>query len=250
MPRFLGRGGKDEGIAPLVQRKGHDLALRRGAPPFGEGLDVGHMAHALGRHHRAEGHHAREARAFGAEQGRTHHGVDAVRANECVQPGHFAAIGEGDVHALPRLRDLAGALAQLHLVQRKGIGQGRQQVRAVDGELGRAVFALGLVTHGQARGFLARVPVAADAVRGPCGAGAHGGGDVGAQAIEGAHGIGREVDVRAHAQELPALLEHQYFMPCLVQRIGCRQSANACSDDAYPQTRHGSCLLLVGSIRW
>ena len=165
MPGFLRRGGEDEGVAALIERKGHDLAVRSRSPPFGEGPDIGNMTHALGGHHGAKRHHTGKAWALCAKQGCAHHRMNPVRAYQCIQSIDSRAVGKFHGNTVIGLHNPVDAFGELHLLMGKGIGQRSQQVGAMDGELWRTVLTLGLIAHGQARCFLAVVPGAADTVR-------------------------------------------------------------------------------------
>ena len=59
----------------------------------------------------------------------------------------------------------------------------------------------------------------------------------GRQAVECAHGIGREVDVRAHTHELAGLLIDRDGVPLSTQSDGSRQAANAGTNNADVQTK-------------
>jgi hypothetical protein len=132
--------------------------------------------------------------------------------------------------AIALFADLLGALGKAHLLQREYFGQRCQQVGAVDGQLRCAVFLLGGVAHGQARGFLAAVPGAADAVGGTGSGTAHGLAD--AQAVQGPHRVGSEVDIRAHAQELLGLFIHHHLVASALQGDGGGQATDAGAQDS------------------
>ena len=165
MPAVLRRGREDEDVLAAIEREGHDLALRIRAPPLGEGAEVRHAGDTLGRHHGAVGHDAGEARALGAEHRGAHGRVDTVGADQHADARAAAVL---EVAALtPSLvrRNGLGPLAQRDALGREHVRQRGQQVGTVDGELRRTVALFGRVGHFEARGFLAGVVGAADAVR-------------------------------------------------------------------------------------
>ena len=161
--------------------------------------------------------------------------MDAVRAHQ-RRDGGPRAVGEGEMHARRVLRDPGGPLAEADALGGQRLLQRAQQVGAVQGELRGAVFRLRLAGHGQDRGFRARVPVAADAVRGAGAMLAQGRAD--AEPVQGAHGVGRQVDVGADAGEPARLLEDQDLAPGAVQRDGGSEAADAAADDADGGTGH------------
>ncbi|MNS47654.1 hypothetical protein D3C72_801920 [compost metagenome] len=230
-PAVLRHGGKHEDLAAAVEREGHDLAGRLGPPPLGEGAEVGHAGQLLRRHHGAVGHHASENRVFLAQQRGADDGVDAVGADQHVHILSIA-IGEAQRGAAPAVlrRDVGGLVCQPHAGARHGGFQRGHQVAPVHGQLRRAVALLGFVRHGQAGGFRAGVPGAADAVRGAGCRFAQRGAD--AQAVQCPHRVRREIDVRTNAREPRRLLVHHNIHAELAQGDGGGQSANAGTVDA------------------
>ncbi|MDT4855969.1 hypothetical protein FQZ97_903430 [compost metagenome] len=167
--------------------------------------------------------------------------MDAIGAHHHVERG-FAAVLEPQRHACIVLRERLQPLFELDVFEREVLGQRVDDVGAVDGDLRRAVLFFGDVAHAQARGLLARVPVAADAKGRARTAFANC--RARAQAVDGAHHVGREVDVRAHAREALGLLEHRDVMALLTQSDGGGQSAHAAAGNTDLQTAHGLLLQL------
>lgn len=117
----------------------------------------------------------------------------------------------------------------------------------MNGELRRAVFALGFFRHLQPRGFVAGVPNAADAMGRPRGGlfehGNH------TKAIERTHGIRRQVDIGADTPVIDCLLVNLGVVAGLTQRDSRRHAANATAGDADFQSRHGQLEYLVFNAR-
>ena len=83
-PIGLRRGGENKSLAPAVERKGNDLALRVGSPPFGEGLQIRHPGQPFSRHHGTKRDYAGKARVLGAEHRGAHRRVNPVGADQHV----------------------------------------------------------------------------------------------------------------------------------------------------------------------
>ncbi|MNF82947.1 hypothetical protein D3C84_652590 [compost metagenome] len=240
MPAVLSGGGEDENVPALIQRKGHDLALRGRPPPFGERLNVGHMRDAVGRHNGAIGDHSGKTWLLITEQRIAHHRMDAVSADQ--QIGEVAAaILEVQFDTVGGLQHALGALGKLHLFLREDIGQCGQQVGAVDGQLRRAVFLFGGIGHFQARGFHAAVPHPADPVSGTSSGNTHCWTDT--QAIQGMHGVRCQVDVGSDPQKGFGLFENGDVMADTVQGNGGGQSTDPGAGNGDIQRRHVRLLL-------
>ena len=135
-----------------------------------------------------------------------------------------AAILEMQFDTLPGLHHLLGTFAELHVFSGEHIGQCRQQIGAVDGQLRRAVFLFGGIGHFQARGFFAAVPHTADTVGGAGSRDAHCRADT--EAVEGTHGIGGQVDIGTDAQKGFGLLEYGDVVTGALQGNGGGQAAD------------------------
>ncbi|MNN22515.1 hypothetical protein D3C81_1358740 [compost metagenome] len=228
-PCFLCHRGKDKDVAAAVEREGDDLCGGIRAPPLGEGVQVRYAGQLFGGHHSAVCHHAGEDRAFLAEQGGAHRGVDAVGADQHVDT-LFRAVGKAQRGAGGVRDDCHRLVIQAHVrCGHRGLQRGHQ-VGPVHGELRGTVAALGVLLHRQARGFFTGIPDTADAVGGTRGGLAQRVAD--AQAVQRAHRVGREVDVRADAGKALRLFVNHRVQAELAQRDGRGQSADAGAVDA------------------
>ena len=107
------------------------------------------------------------------------------------------------------------------------------------GQLRRTIKFFRGISHCQPGRLLTGIPGSADAVGGPSGALAQG--IPHAKTIERPHRIGREIDVGAHAQKRPSLLEYDDLKSFLTQRDCRREAADAAADDS-DRHRHDTIL--------
>ena len=153
-----------------------------------------------------------------------------------------ALVLEADADAFIGRLDGFDALVESNALERKSVCQCGHQVGAMDGQLRRAVLALGFVAHRQARGFLAGVPHAADAVVGRAPESRAALAITGPSPSSAPYRVGREIDVRADAKELPGLFEDGDVVARLMEGVRRRQAADAGTDDADFQWTHSSIL--------
>ena len=172
--------------------------------------------------------------------------MDTVGADQHVT-AVLATILEVQGNAVVRLLYPFGTFGELHVAQWEHLGQGREQVGAVDGQLRRAVFLFGGVGHLQARSLLAGVPHAADAMSRPGRRDTHGGAN--AQAIQRTDCVGGEVDIGTDAQKRLGLFEHGDLVTGAMQGDGGGQAADTGTGDSNIQGRHGRLLLKVWVCR-
>ena len=173
--------------------------------------------------------------------------MDAVGANDHIHR-LGAAIRELQRDTGIGVPQRGQAFAERHLRRAMRLGQCGQHIGAVDRDLWRAVFFLGHVRHAKARGFLAGVPVTADAKCRARTALAHGRANVRTQSIERTNGVRCQVDVRADTGKLPGLLIDRDPVAMAAQRNGRCHAADAATDDANMQWIHDFCSS-VGSCR-
>lgn len=156
-----------------------------------------------------------------------------------------AAILELQRHPLRVVLQALEPAAELDQLGRQRVGQRGQHVGPVDRHLRRAVLLLGDIAHAQARGLQPGVPVAADPEGRLRAVPAHRRAHAVAQAVECAHRVRRQVDVRADAGEPAGLLVDADTVAGAAQRDGRSQTADAAADDADMQCTHGINLLVM-----